>query len=389
MAKKQKTKFKQTEIEILPEGWEVKTLGNELVSIKTGKLNSNAEVKNGEYSFFTCAPNSVKTNTYSFDQKAILLAGNNANGNFHLNYFNGKFDAYQRTYVISEKEDFDLKYIYYSLRLSLQHFKEISQGSATKFLTINILNNLKLKIPKNTFEQKAIAHILSTLDEKIGILQKQNKTLEEIGQAIFKKWFVDGKKDDWEIGKLGNLGKIITGKTPPTKDRENYGGEIPFLKIPDMKHIFPLETSLYLTDTGLNTVKNMFLPRNCLNISCIGTLGLVTINKKPLVTNQNINSIIFYRESLLYYTYLYSKKNIFGVLSGMGAGSVFGTVSKSKVKEIPIPIPNQELLNKFHNLIKPLFERIYNNFEQAQTLSKLRESLLPKLMSGKIRVPIK
>ena len=126
--------------------WKSFCLG-EVATFKTGKLNSNAAEKNGKYPFFTCAPEPLKINSYSFDQQAILLAGNNAEGNFHIKYYEGKFDAYQRTYVFSARPSFHLKFLYYSIKLCLENFKRISVGTATKFLTAKILNGFTIPCP--------------------------------------------------------------------------------------------------------------------------------------------------------------------------------------------------------------------------------------------------
>src|SRR3989344_8026921 len=106
---KQQTKFKQTEIGKIPKDWKVERFG-ELVNIQTGKLDSNAEETGGRFPFFTCAPNPLKINSYAFDCSAILLAGNNANGIFHINRYSGKFNAYQRTYVLTQKSNVNLDF---------------------------------------------------------------------------------------------------------------------------------------------------------------------------------------------------------------------------------------------------------------------------------------
>ena len=140
----------------------------EIANFKTGKLNSNAAVENGQYPFFTCAPQPLAINNYAFDQDAIILAGNNAEGNFHIQYYSGKFNAYQRTYVISTKDPsiVNLKFLYYALQLCLDRFRSISQGTSTKFLTAKILNGFEIDIPTiNT--QSRIVEILWNIDQKI------------------------------------------------------------------------------------------------------------------------------------------------------------------------------------------------------------------------------
>ena len=157
--------------------WTTKKL-SEIADFSTGKLNSNAAVDNGKYPFFTCAPEPLKIDTYNFDEKAIILAGNNAEGNFHISFYEGKFNAYQRTYIITSKSEnvVDTRYLYYALKLCLSEFKVISQGTTTKFLTARILSNFEIILPV-IYIQKKIAAILSALDEKIATNRAINDNL--------------------------------------------------------------------------------------------------------------------------------------------------------------------------------------------------------------------
>ena len=146
----------------------------ELCNITTGKLDANAAVENGMYPYFTCGEIPSRSDEYAFDTDAILLAGNNAQGNFHVSRYNGKFNAYQRTYVLTAKENCNLDYIYYSLKLSLIQLKNRSQGSQTKFLTMTILNDISINTSLN---QLKIATVLSTLDNKIALNHRINAKL--------------------------------------------------------------------------------------------------------------------------------------------------------------------------------------------------------------------
>ena len=114
------------------------------VNIATGKLDSNAFEVGGIYPFFTCAPEPLAINKYSYNCDAILVAGNNAQGNFHINKYSGKFNAYQRTYILTAKNGYFLDYVFYTLKMALTHLKNKSQGSQTKFLTMKILENIQI-----------------------------------------------------------------------------------------------------------------------------------------------------------------------------------------------------------------------------------------------------
>jgi type I restriction enzyme S subunit len=157
------TKFKETKL-------------GDVCNFTTGKLNSNRAVVGGEYPFFTCSQETFEIDQYSFDQKAILLAGNNAAGKYSVKYYEGKFDAYQRTYVISVKDENETSYSYIKevLNARLNELQDSSVGSTTKFLTLHLLQNLSVSLP-SIKEQKEIADILSAIDEKISV----NKRLKE------------------------------------------------------------------------------------------------------------------------------------------------------------------------------------------------------------------
>lgn len=182
------TKFKQTELGEIPESWKVVEFKN-VVSFKTGKLNSNAAVEDGQYPFFTCSQETYRTNTFAFDQEAILLAGNNAAGKYSVKHFKGKFDAYQRTYVITILDQKQLNYVFFKevLQEKLKELKNSSFGSTTKFLTLKLLESLKMKLPPIE-EQEKIAEVLSSIDNKIlvnnDLLAKQKELKKGLMQDL-------------------------------------------------------------------------------------------------------------------------------------------------------------------------------------------------------------
>ena len=169
----------------------VKVLLEDAVIFETGNRNSQDYVTGGSYPFFICSKEILEHNEYDFDKEAVIMAGNNANAIFHLHYFKGKFAARQRTYIISPKHDnFSCRYFYYLLQYLQPYFRANSQGTTTKFLTIGTLKNTPINLPPEA-DQKAIAHILGTLDEKIELNEKSNETLEGIAKSLFKSWFID------------------------------------------------------------------------------------------------------------------------------------------------------------------------------------------------------
>ena len=422
------------------EGWKTKMLG-EVITLNTGKLDSNRAENNGSFPFFTCAPNPLKINSYAFNCDAILLAGNNANGIFHINRYNGKFNAYQRTYVITTaNQNIDIDFLYYSLQLYLNYLKDISQGSATKFLTVKILKDIKIDIPIDIKEQKQIAKILSSLDDKIELLREQNKTLEAIAQAIYKQWFVDfefpiedetskllslkrgepegrggfdnilqlkgykssgGKMvkselgeipEGWRIGVLNDLcEKLESGGTPPTSNEEYWNGEINWFSTKELQDNFIFESKKKITKKGLENSSAKIYPKGSVVMAIyaaptVGHLGLLgvdsTFNQAAcgFIADDKVASNEFI------YSFLLHSRNVFINLSN---GAAQQNLNVGLVRNFKLIISNNETMKKFNVFSKPIFLKILNNFSQIQTLSALRDSLLPKLMSGKIRVPVK
>jgi restriction endonuclease S subunit len=222
--------------------WRTGKLG-ELVTFKTGKLDSNAAIPDGDYPFFTCSQETLRTNTFSFDTECVLLAGNNANGIYPLKYFHGKFDAYQRTYVVRPRdtEVLTTKFLYYALRPKLSELRSFSTGAATKFLTLTILNDTEIQVPPHPV-QRRIAGILSAYDELIEKSQRRIRLLEAMARALYREWFVHFRfpgleklqrvasplgdiPQGWEVTTLGTqLAALESGKRPKGGIREVEDG---------------------------------------------------------------------------------------------------------------------------------------------------------------------
>jgi len=137
----------------IPEGWEVETLSS-IANITTGKLDSNAEIIGGQYPFYTCSAEPTTIDNYAYDDSVILVAGNNAQGNFHVNRYKGKFNAYQRTYIITAKEKKYFEYIYQIVKLGTSLLKKKGQGSQTKFITLGMLTGINIFNTNNSVYDK-------------------------------------------------------------------------------------------------------------------------------------------------------------------------------------------------------------------------------------------
>lgn len=396
-------------------GWVETSLG-EVCIFKTGKLNSNAQTEKGKYPFFTCSPETLFIDEYAFDCEALLLAGNNANAIYTLKYYKGKFNAYQRTYVItiSDLQKADYKYLFYCLNLKLNYLKDISQGSATKFLTIVILSNLSFLLPPLP-EQKAIAAVLSSLDGKVELLREQNKTLETIAQVLFKEWFVDfnfpdendepykksgGKMIDselgeipegWRVGKLGEEFDITIGRTPPRAESQWFS-EIPigkkWISIKDIGNsgVYIFSTSEYLTDEAIEKFNIPVIPANTTILSFKMTVGKLTITTEAMLSNEAIAHLKLKYNSVLSSEFIYSCLQNLDFNALGSTSSIVTAINSTMIKNLEIIIPDHEILKQFDEAIYPIFTKIKDNSEEIQSLTRSRNELLPRLMKGELRV---
>ena len=338
-------------------------LGN-IAKFTTGKLNSNAAQDNGRYPFFTCAPEPLKIDKYAFDTEAIILAGNNAEGNFHIQHFIGKFNAYQRTYVIESLDEnkVDTRYLYYALKTCLLHFKQISQGSATKFLTAKILNSFEMFVPEIEI-QKKIAGVLRDLDEKIKINAVLNENLEQQAQALYQQYFVTKADSDWPIGHLADLIDVKYGK-----DHK---------KLAD--GIYPVYGSggiMRYVERPLYEKESVLIPRK-------GTLNNVIYVNQPFWSVDTMFYTEMKQPNVAKFVYHFMKSKD---LASMNAGSAVPSMTTSILNAMELRIPSPETLESFESSVAPMYEMMQGNETQSHKLAELRDTLLPKLMSGRLDI---
>lgn len=341
---------------------------SEIAKFKTGKLNSNAAEMNGRYPFFTCAPEPLKIDTYAFDTKAIILAGNNAEGNFHIQYFEGKFNAYQRTYIIETIDNsiVDIRYLYYALKMCLQHFKLISQGTATKFLTAKILSAFELPIP-TIEEQQKIAFLLSGLDEKVKTNERINNNLEQQVTTVFYNMFGKYEQNSNTHKPLSTIAKFKYG-TMPKKDKLGTGHYHAFSgyqivgTYPEVMFENPQLIIVARGVGGCGDVK--YTPANCY----LTNLSIAIITEKTM-----------HDDYLYHYLRLHDTKI-------MNTGSAQPQITVATLEKFEIPIPPEEEMIRFSDFVQPFKQQYRNNQDENKLLSKLRDTLLPKLMSGELDI---
>ncbi|MCI1751771.1 MAG: restriction endonuclease subunit S [Flavobacteriales bacterium] len=239
-------------------------------------------------------------------------------------------------------------------------------------------------------EQRAIASVLSSLDAKIDLLHRQNKTLEAMAETLFRQWFVEEAEEGWEEGTLDQILSVKGGTTPSTKNPEFWDGDIHWTTPRDLSaaaDIFLFDTARKITEKGLAQIGSGLLPSGTLLMSSRAPVGYLAFADMPIAVNQGYIAIIDDKGYGNHFIYLWLKANMETVHS-YANGSTFQEISKAAFKSLELTIPPQQRVNDFEQVVQPLFMKIRANLIQARKLTALRDTLLPKLMSGEVRVEL-
>ncbi|MEN9395999.1 MAG: hypothetical protein RLZ81_529 [Pseudomonadota bacterium] len=318
------------------------------------------------------------------------------------------------------KPEFDRDFLFYQLLAHRTQLQGLATGAAQQNLSGQQIKELVLPFP-SLDEQRVIGSYLRVLDDRITLLRETNATLEAIAQTLFKSWFVDfdpvrtkmeGRVPEgmdeataalfpdsfeatelgavpkgWLVGKVADLGEVICGKTPPTSNPENYGNAVPFITIPDMHGLLVItETARSLSRAGADSQKKKYLPPGAICASCIATPGLVVKVTTESQTNQQINSVVPFDCWGKSFPLFLLRRIGDAVRAGGSGGSVFHNLSKSGFEALKVLFTSSDLAGRFNEFIDPLVLQLEENQHQAKTLSTLRNTLLPCLISGQLKI---
>lgn len=302
---------------------------------------------------------------------------------------------------VADENKSDVKFIKYHFDLLKLHLQSISQGTTQDNLSQEKLLKFDFTVPIDVTHQKRIASILGAYDDLIEVNNQRIKLLEQTARELYKEWFVrmrfpDYKKvkftkgipEFWEVKEIKDFGKVITGKTPSTVVPEYYGGDIPFIKTPDMHgNMFILKTDEHISEKGLNSQKSQTLPTGSIVVNCIGALsGSVSITTEISQTNQQIHSIKLLDINHLEFLF-HAISDLREMIHMYGnTGSTMTNLSKGKFEKLKILFPKKELVEKYHFLVNPMFNQIKTLQQQNTQLRQIRDRLLPRLISGKLQV---
>lgn len=293
-----------------------------------------------------------------------------------------------------------------------KYFANNASGSGQRYsLSVETMERMPLFLP-SLEEQKRIADLFTNLNRKIALNRQINTNLEALARQLYDYWFVQfdfpdangkpykssgGKMTynpvfkrniplDWDVKTIQDIeSNIITGKTPSTAEEDNFGGNIPFVTIDDIRR-FPYiyESERTLSRKGADSQKKKYLPVGSLCCSCIGTPGVIGILGKVAQTNQQINAIIFendYNREYLYFAlhwhFSYAKAKV---------GNILPNMSKDEFAHILTLYPNVDIVKRFHMAVQPLFGKMDNCVREISSLTRQRDELLPLLMNGQVTI---
>lgn len=327
----------------------------------------------------------------------------------------------QTCYGIIAKPNADPRYVYYFLSNQYDRFRAMAHGSVFDTVIGSGLRSFQVPAP-SIEEQRAIAHILGTLDDKIQLNQRMNETLEAMARSLFKSWFVDfdpvrARAEDrdtglpkevadlfpdsfeeselgevpegWHVKSVGDLAEVVGGTTPSTKERSYWDGgthgwatpkDLSGLSVPVL-----LDTERHITDAGLSQVGSGLLPRGTVLLSSRAPIGYLAVAEIPVAINQGfiamtpkmgISNLFLLLWASIAHEDIVSRAN----------GSTFLEISKANFRPIPVVTPPIDIMKEFDHLAQPLYKRMVECVREARALAALRDSLLPKLLSGEVPV---
>lgn len=377
---------------------------SELLEIKYGK--DHRSLSDGKIPCYGTGGLMRYVDKFLYDEESILIPRKGSLENLY--YINRPFWTVDTLFWSKINKDLVIpKFLFYKLKTL--NFSNLNEGSAIPSLTTKTLNQIIVNIPDLETQEK-IASILSALDDKIELNNEMSKTLEEMAQTLFKRWFIEfdfpnengetyrssgGKMVDselgeipegWEVTKIENVVNIKRGASPrPIQDYISDNG-IPWIKISDATSSiskFLNKTNEFIIEKGKE--KSRFIERGTLILSNSATPGIPMIVNLDACVHDGwliFNEYKNITKEFLYYVLKYHKENILALSNG----SVFRNLKTDILKNYKIILPNLDLIILFNQSLEIIDKYIRNNVEEIQSLTEIRDTLLPKLMSGEVKL---
>lgn len=301
----------------------------------------------------------------------------------YINFDSTNYIASTKLMVLRNKGKINNKYLFLLLtsKKVIEYLQMVAESRSGTFpqITFEELSNVIVNVPNLELQNK-IVNITDAIDKKIELNNQINDNLFKMCNTIYHN-YLDKYSELIENKKIVEIAnRVVTGKTPSTKNEEFWNGDIPFITIPDMHNqVFTINTERKISNIGAKAL----IPKNSILVSCIATVGLVSISTEKSQTNQQINSIVLNNDYDLYYLFefLSEQENFMKNIAG---GSTTYNINKNTFENIEVPYLPTDKLIEFHDIVSKMFEKIELNQLENKNLVQLRDTLLPKLMNGEI-----
>ena len=325
----------------------------ELTSIKTGKLDANASVANGRYPFFTCSKETLTIDSYSYDCECVLVAGN---GDLNVKYYNGKFDAYQRTYIIEDASDgkIYMKYLYWFMSSYIDELRKQAIGGVIKYIKLGNLTGAKIQLP-SIKKQMEIVNIITKVNNVLCYRESQLQKLDELIQARFVEMFGGLHNSKlYPYVSIETFTDVTSGGTPNRNTKEYWeNGNIRWVKTTELHNNFITDTEEYITRKGIDNSSAKVIPAHSILVAMYGqgkTRGMTGYLLKECTTNQACACILpckrVDQKYLWYYMILSYDK-----LRGMAKGGNQPNLNIGIIKRFQVLVPPIELQNQFADFV--------------------------------------
>lgn len=315
-------------------------------------------------------------NEYTLEGPGVTIG---RSGNIGIpHYYPKAYWAHNTVLYVKDFKGNDPKFIYYLLKT--MDFTQLNTGSAVPSLNRNHIHELPVSVP-SLDEQCRIASILTSLDDKIDLLRRENATLEAMAETLFRQWFVVEAKEEWEEGKVGDEFVFIMGQSPSGDSFNEDGIGVPMYQgNADFGFRFP-------SKRVFTTQPTRFAEPNDTLISVRAPVGAQNMATEKCCIGRGV-AAFRYKHNPTYYSYTYYKlKSLLEEIKQFNDnGTVFGSISKSDFENLDVIIPDKETILGFQQQVKVIDDKIMNNNNEIQTLIQTRDGLLPKLMSNEITI---
>ena len=366
---------------------------SELVEIKYGK--DHKHLADGEIPLYGSGGIMRYVDTPLYEQESILIPRKGTLSN--LFYLNIPFWSVDTMFYTKIKAGNNGKYLYYLLKS--MDLASMNVGSAVPSLTTEVLNKVEINVPEDKAIQQEIAQILTSLDDKIELNLQMNQTLEAMAQALFKEWFVnfnfpnfDGELENglpkgWRMGTVREMYKTSSGGTPSRAKEDYYeNGTVNWVKSKELNGSFIFDTEEKITVDAVKNSSAKFIPKYSVLVAMYGaTVGEYAITTRDTTCNQAICAVIENGSYPFTYFFEYFKINRNNIIS-QASGSAQQNISQALIQQLEILVPSVEVVKKYHSVVESMFIKMENNLLQIQSLTQTRDTLLPKLMSGKLEL---